>query len=314
MCTGGNFGADEILYFDGGLFADSDVIELTVDEIEVLRKVNEFGWDNVEPSIFGTLFERTLNPTKRGQIGAHYTSQADIRTLLEPVMMVPLRREWEEVKGRFEKLHKTSRRKSGVTSKQAVAPKDEPRRRRPSRTSGCYLISETPLAHVRVLDPACGSGNFLYVAINLLLDLQKEVITYGANHEVSLLPQVEPTQLAGLEIDPYAQQLPRWSSGSATCNGCGTTVSSHPRIRCSNRSRASGTRTPFWTCPIPTIRVNPSGPTRISSSETRRFWGTRNSDQSLATSMLRSSLLFIRVLFPMVQTSAAIGLKRVAVK
>jgi hypothetical protein len=63
------------------------------------------------------------------------------------------------------------------------------------------------LADVKVLDPACGSGNFLYVAINLLLDLEKEVITYGANHGVSWFPQVSPRQLAGLEINPYAQQL-----------------------------------------------------------------------------------------------------------
>src|SRR6266404_2925892 len=64
------------------------------------------------------------------------------------------------------------------------------------------------LAEVKVLDPACGSGNFLYVAINLLLDLEKEVITYGANHDVaSWFPQVRPHQLAGLEINPYAQQL-----------------------------------------------------------------------------------------------------------
>jgi type II restriction/modification system DNA methylase subunit YeeA len=63
------------------------------------------------------------------------------------------------------------------------------------------------LSHVRILDPACGSGNFLYVAINLLLDLEKEVIAYGAAHGLTQLPQVRPTQLAGIEINPYAQEL-----------------------------------------------------------------------------------------------------------
>jgi type II restriction/modification system DNA methylase subunit YeeA len=63
------------------------------------------------------------------------------------------------------------------------------------------------LAHVRILDPACGSGNFLYVAINLLLDLEKEAIAYAATRGLGLLPQVRPTQLAGIEINPYAQQL-----------------------------------------------------------------------------------------------------------
>src|SRR5207253_8356174 len=63
------------------------------------------------------------------------------------------------------------------------------------------------LAHVTILDPACGSGNFLYVAIHLLLDLEKEVITYGSRHGTNLLPHVRPTQLSGIEINPYAQQL-----------------------------------------------------------------------------------------------------------
>ncbi|HEY3969563.1 MAG TPA: DNA methyltransferase [Planctomycetaceae bacterium] len=63
------------------------------------------------------------------------------------------------------------------------------------------------MANVRILDPACGSGNFLYVAINLLLDLEKEVIAYGASKGLTQLPQVRPTQLAGIEINPYAQQL-----------------------------------------------------------------------------------------------------------
>ena len=63
------------------------------------------------------------------------------------------------------------------------------------------------LHHVTVLDPACGSGNFLYVAINLLLDLEKEVIAYAAAHGLALFPHVRPTQLSGLEINPFAQQL-----------------------------------------------------------------------------------------------------------
>src|SRR5690606_4735128 len=63
------------------------------------------------------------------------------------------------------------------------------------------------LSHVTILDPACGSGNFLYVALHLLLDLEKEVITYAARYDVGLFPQVRPTQLAGIEINEYAQEL-----------------------------------------------------------------------------------------------------------
>ncbi len=214
MCNGGNFGADEILYFNGGLFADADVIELRPSEIETLTTVAAFDWSVVEPSVFGTLFERTLDPAKRSQIGAHYTSRQDIETLLQPVMMAPLRREWEDVKAKCSALW----RKIAAAGKAASAPKlgprrthraQSPRREKGPRASHDKLLRDfvDRLAHVVVLDPACGSGNFLYVALHLLLDLEKEVITFAANRGVSLLPQVRPTQLHGIEINPYAQQL-----------------------------------------------------------------------------------------------------------
>src|SRR5207237_1758501 len=104
MATGGDFGAETVLHFNGGLFADADVIVPTISEIQHLSDASIHNWADVEPSIFGTLFERTLDPAKRSQIGAHYTSKEDILTLLEPVLMVPLRREWKEVRSRCEEL------------------------------------------------------------------------------------------------------------------------------------------------------------------------------------------------------------------
>jgi hypothetical protein len=104
MSTGGDFGVDSILYFNGGLFHDADTIELRPDEIQVLVEVNAYDWGSVEPSIFGTLFERTLDPAKRSQIGAHYTSKEDILTLVEPVIMQPLRREWDAVRDQCDQL------------------------------------------------------------------------------------------------------------------------------------------------------------------------------------------------------------------
>ena len=82
-------------------------------------------------------------------------------------------------------------------------------RTRPSarHSTAQFSISSNDLAHVHVLDPACGSGNFLYVAIHMLLDLEKEVIAYAAMRGLSIVPQVNPSQLHGLEINPYAQQL-----------------------------------------------------------------------------------------------------------
>ena len=104
MSRGGMFGPDEILYFNGGLFADADVIELRPDEIEQLVIVAGYDWSSVEPSIFGTLFERTLDPAKRAQIGAHYTSREDILTIVEPVVMTPLRCHWREVQAACDDL------------------------------------------------------------------------------------------------------------------------------------------------------------------------------------------------------------------
>lgn len=205
MSKGGDFGSDEILYFNGGLFADAEVIDLSIAEIEGLGIVNEFDWSQVEPSIFGTLFERTLDPAKRSQIGAHYTSREDIETLLNPVMMAPLRAEWENVKDQCSallvKIKKDVQAKaqSGKSSR-----KDSDSRKKFEKLIRDYLER---IAHVTVLDPACGSGNFLYVAINLLLDLEKEVLTFASQHDISLFPQVRPTQLAGIEINPYAHEL-----------------------------------------------------------------------------------------------------------
>jgi len=206
MARGGDFGADEIPYFNGGLFADADVVPLTPEEINILLSVAGYDWSGVEPSIFGTLFERTLDPGKRSQIGAHYTSREDIVTLLEPVLMAPLRREWAAVKVRCETqlwpaVETVSRSQAG---RRRAGAKPSTQRRRFDRAIQDFTER---LSHVTVLDPACGSGNFLYVAINLLLNLEREVISYAAARGLALVPHVRPTQLSGLEINPYAQQL-----------------------------------------------------------------------------------------------------------
>ena len=195
MAVGGDFGPVTIPWFNGGLFKESEaVIDLTAEDIDQLARLNSYDWSDVEPSIFGTLFERTLDPAKRSQIGAHYTSREDIVTLLEPVLMAPLRREWQAVKERCDVLTPQLANKS----KAAKARKE---------LDKILRDFVERLATIRILDPACGSGNFLYVAINLLLDLEKEVIAYAARHGTSLIPQVKPSQLYGLEINPYAAEL-----------------------------------------------------------------------------------------------------------
>jgi len=205
MSKGGDFGADTIAYFNGGLFADAEVINLLPAEIEHLIELGRYDWASVEPSIFGTLFERTLDPSKRAQIGAHYTSKDDILTLVEPVLMAPLRRKWTEIRRQADELWAKTLESARQTKTSRRAPTTDPKLRAPLDKLLVGFVEE--LAHVRILDPACGSGNFLYVSIQLLLDLEKEVIAFAADRGLSLIPHVRPTQLHGIEINPYAQQL-----------------------------------------------------------------------------------------------------------
>ncbi|HEY3232414.1 MAG TPA: DNA methyltransferase, partial [Roseiflexaceae bacterium] len=222
MRTGGDFGTEPIAYFNGGLFDERPVapaslpartagfqpatpascgqaLELRAGEIGAMLRAAQHDWGAVEPAIFGTLFERSLDPSKRAQIGAHSTSRDDIMLIVEPVIMAPLRREWQAVQAEIEKL--LAQRRKAET--------------KPAKKKADDAIAKAiekfldRLASIRVLDPACGSGNFLYVAIQQLLDLEKEVITFAARPDVGLgvFPRVRPTQLHGIEINAYAAEL-----------------------------------------------------------------------------------------------------------
>ena len=197
MNAGGFFGADRILYFNGGLFDSDYVLEMDSDGMDILAGIDALDWGAIEPSIFGTLFERGLDPTKRSQLGAHYTSRDDILLIVEPVLMAPLRREWEALKA------EVSGTKAGADQE------SEKKRAAITNQIGAKLRAFADrLAAVQVLDPACGSGNFLYVALRRLLDLQNEVISLsdqlGAGR---FFISVSPAQLHGIEINEYAHEL-----------------------------------------------------------------------------------------------------------
>ena len=198
MATGGSFGADDIAHFNGGLFADATVLALAGDDLATLARAAALDWASIEPAIFGTLFERSLDPTKRSQLGAHYTSRDDILLIVEPVLMAPLRRRWTVVQEEAcELIGKRDAASGGARTRQQQA-------------LGRLLLAFTDeIAAVRVLDPACGSGNFLYVALKRLLDLWKEVSTFAAdNGAAGLLPDaVGPQQLHGIELNVYAHEL-----------------------------------------------------------------------------------------------------------
>jgi len=205
MRDGGHFGVDPIRWFDGGLFDKAPALRLTHSEIAILMDAARQDWGKVEPSIFGTLFERCLDPGKRAQIGAHYTSRADILLVVEPVVMAPLRREWTAVREEVEK-QLTRRRNARGKRKE-----DDSRAKRKADAAINRAIQDFDhrLSSVRILDPACGSGNFLYVAIQQLLELEREVVQFASRPEIgqAFAPRVRPTQLAGIEINRFAAEL-----------------------------------------------------------------------------------------------------------
>ena len=197
MREGGYFGLDRVPRFNGWLFDDDSALPLNADELQFLDDAARLDWSSVEPAIFGTLFERSLDPNKRAQLGAHYTSRDDILLIVEPVLMQPLRRAWAAAREGIEALRTQWEPLTGNA-----------RRKLQSVAEGMLLDAMEQLASTRVLDPSCGSGNFLYVALNQLKDLEKEIWQYAgglglAQPELS----VSPAQLYGIEKNPFAAEL-----------------------------------------------------------------------------------------------------------
>ena len=201
MASGGWFGTEQIPHFDGGLFDNAAVLPLSAAGLDVLARVVGADWSVIDATIFGTLFERGLDPAKRSQLGAHYTSREDILLIVEPVLMAPLRRRWAAVQEQAQGL--------ANQRDQAKGPK---RSGLHKKLQDLLVDFASELARVSVLDPAAGSGNFLYLALLSLLDLWKEVydrmLALGLT-AVSPLEGIAPTpgQLYGIEVNPYAHEL-----------------------------------------------------------------------------------------------------------
>ena len=215
MATGGDFGLESIRHFNGNLFEDRSVLDLTADEMRRIAAAADLDWSAVDPSIFGTLFERGLDPAKRAELGAHFTGREDIELVVDAVMMTVLRREWDECRATIDCLLATGR-KTPACADAAGRPAAAPgRQMNPAAMKKARGESESilhrfldRLQRVRVLDPACGSGNFLYMALLRLKDLEKEAILYGNDNGLgSFLPMVGPWQLYGIEVNSYAHDL-----------------------------------------------------------------------------------------------------------
>ena len=189
-------------WFNGGLFEDGAALPLTRDDIRVALDAATQDWSEINPSIMGTLFERGLDPGKRSQLGAHYTDAEKIMLIVRPVIIEPLLREWEAARDQIAAHMET-----------AKTHKTKGERTKAANAAGEIKIKFVErLRGFRVLDPACGSGNFLYLALKALKDIE-----FRVNFEAEGLglpaafPSVGPECVKGIEINPFAAELARVS-------------------------------------------------------------------------------------------------------
>ena len=202
MAAGGRVGYETVAWFNGGLFDDSVALPLEKSDIDTVLAASDLDWSEIDPSILGTLFERGLDPGKRAQLGAHYTDRDKIMLLVEPVVVRPLLAEWEaEQTAIIVKLLHVNRAKSSAV-----------RTKRWNQAEQRYRAFLERLRRFTVLDPACGSGNFLYLALHALKDLEHRVqLEAEALGFQRAFPEVGPANVRGIEFNSYAAELARVS-------------------------------------------------------------------------------------------------------
>jgi len=216
----GQYGDDYIAWFNGGLFKTIDIPVLTAADLAVLHKAaDETDWRAIDPTIFGTLFERGLDPKARAPLGAHYTDAATIDKLIKPVITEPLLTEWAIAKA--------------VIAKGAGKARKSAAYKEADDTYKKYLER---LRDFLVLDPACGSGNFLYLALRTLKDIeqqaQNEAESLGLSRQISI--ETGPHNILGLEINEYAAELARatvWIGDIQWCRENGREIARNPILK-----------------------------------------------------------------------------------
>ncbi len=178
--------------FNGAFFKSRKVLALGREEIGELRRAAEHDWREVDPSIFGTLLEQALDRRERRRLGAHYTPRAYVERLVVATVIEPLRADWADVRATVQRQTSEGRSTDAV------------------ETIGRF---HAVLCRTRVLDPACGTGNFLYVALELVKQLEAEVLealsALGGQEALSGLEghEVDPRQFLGMEINPRAAAI-----------------------------------------------------------------------------------------------------------
>lgn len=174
--TGGRFKG--VPYFNGGLFVEPARLEVQDTEIVLLRKASKYDWSKVQPEVFGTLFQYSMAEEERHAFGAHFTHPSDIMKIVGPTIVEPWREQIEGAK----------------TLKRLIELRDR-------------------MHHYRVLDPACGSGNFLYIAYRELKRLEARILERiqefpkKAEPGQRMLSFLSAQNFYGLDIQPFAVEI-----------------------------------------------------------------------------------------------------------
>ena len=202
MASGGRVGFEAVAWFNGGLFDDDTALPLEKSDIDTVLAASNLDWSEIDPSILGTLFERGLDPGKRAQLGAHYTDRDKIMLIVEPVVIRPWLAEWKAEKAEIA----AELERAGAAKSPAV------RTKRRNEAERRYRALLNRLRAFTVLDPACGSGNFLYLALQALKDLEHRVqFEAEALGFQRAFPVIGTANVKGIEINPYAAELARVS-------------------------------------------------------------------------------------------------------
>jgi hypothetical protein len=193
MDEGKRFGAQQLLRFNGHFFHEAKALPLTREDLTLLLEASRVDWKDVEPSIFGTLLVRALEPEERHRLGAEFTPREYVERLARPTVEEPIRERWTLVQAAVLQLRESGKPKDKATAIERL------------REFHAWLRG------LRFLDPACGSGNFLYVTLHAVKRIELEVVRLleelaGAQQALRL-EEVGPGQFHGIEVKPWAREI-----------------------------------------------------------------------------------------------------------
>lgn len=216
----------QVKHFNGKLFKQANALVLEREEIGELAAAAKYNWKEVEPAIFGTLLEQALNVQERARLGAHYTPRAYVERLVIVTVMEPLRQEWAQVQATVERIKIEADQLEHEAAKAGAASKLTASGRKVSAEKASEAAAKRrdaigelrsfhgKLCQTRVLDPACGTGNFLYVCLALMKQLEGEVLDAiddlaGPQDDLAWLASqtIDPHQFLGLELNPRAAAI-----------------------------------------------------------------------------------------------------------